>query len=112
MFLGRIIYFGLMFLAPLKLMEFHDPVAGFLHLLVFLTLIGMILNNPLFEPSQDKYYAMFLLQMDARRYVVTDYGYYLLKLLVGFTISALLFGWLILDVPLWLFQVLYFGLFC
>ncbi len=102
MFLGRILYFALMFLAPLGIMEFHDPAAGFLHLLVFLTLIGMILNNPLFEPTQDKYYAMFLLQMDARRYVVTDYSYYLLKLLVGFTISALLFGWLLMDLPAWL----------
>ena len=101
MFLGRILYFSLMFLAPLGIMEFHDPAVGFLHLLVFLTLIGMILNNPLFEPTQDKYYAMFLLQMDARRYVVTDYGYYLLKLLVGFTISILLFGWLVMDIPLW-----------
>ena len=102
MFIGRLIYFVLMFLAPLGLLEFDEPAAGFLHLLVFLTIIGMIINNPLFDPTQDKYYAMFLLQMDARRYVVTDYGYYLLKLLVGFTISALLFGWLILDVPAWL----------
>ena len=102
MFLGRLLYFALMFLAPLGLMEFHDPAAGFLHLLVFLTAIGMVINNPLFEPTQDKYYAMFLLQMDARRYVVTDYGYYLLKLVIGFLISALLLGALVLDVPVWL----------
>ena len=102
MFLGRFLYFILMFLVPLGLMEFQDSPAGFLHLLVFLTLIGMILNNPLFDPSQDKYYAMFLLQMDARRYVVMDYGYYLLKLVIGFTISALLFGGLVLRLPLWL----------
>ncbi len=102
MFLGRLIYFALMFLAPLGLLEFHDPAAGFLHLLVCLTLIGMVINNPLFEPTQDKYYAMFLLQMDARRYVVTDYGYYLLKLVLGFAIAALLLGWLVLDIPVWL----------
>lgn len=102
MFIGRILYFALMFLLPIAALESEDPTAGFLHLLVFLTLIGMLINNPLFEPTQDKYYAMFLLQMDARRYVVTDYGYYLLKLLVGFTISALLFGWLMMDLPAWL----------
>lgn len=100
-FLGRLLYFALMLLAPLGIMEFHDPAAGFLHLLVFLTLIGMVLNNPLFDPSQDKYYAMFLLQMDARRFVVTDYGYYLLKLLIGFTVAAML-GGLLLSLPLWL----------
>ena len=72
MFLGRLLYFALMFLAPLGLMEFHDPAAGFLHLLVFLTLIGMVLNNPLFDPSRDKYYAIFLLQMNARRFVLAD----------------------------------------
>ena len=102
MFLGRLLYFTLMFLAPLGLLEFHDPAAGFLHLLVCLTGIGMVINNPLFEPTQDKYYAMFLLQMDARRYVVTDYAYYLLKLVLGFAIAALLLGWLVLDIPLWL----------
>ena len=102
MFLGRLLYFALLFLAPLGLMEFHDPSAGFLHLLVFLTLIGMVLNNPLFDPSRDKYYAIFLLQMDARRFVVTDYGYYLLKLLIGFSIAALLLGGLVLHIPLWL----------
>ena len=102
MFLGRLLYFALMFLSPLGLMEFQDTTAGFLHLLVCLTGIGMVINNPLFEPTQDKYYAMFLLQMDARRYVVTDYGYYLLKLVLGFAIAALLLGWLALDMPLWL----------
>ena len=102
MFVWRLLYFTLMFLAPLGLMEFDDPAAGFLHLLVFLTSIGMIINNPLFDPTQDKYYAMFLLQMDARRYVVTDYGYYLLKLLLGFLAPALLFGALMLDIPVWL----------
>lgn len=102
MFLGRLLYFALMFLAPLGLMEFHDPTAGFLHLLVCLTLIGMVLNNPLFEPSRDKYYAIFLLQMDARRFVLADYGYYLLKLLIGFSIAALLLGGLVLHLPLWL----------
>lgn len=102
MFIGRLIYFALMFLAPLGLLEFADSGMGFLHLLVFLTGIGMMINNPLFDPTQDKYYAMFLMRMDARRYVVTDYAYYLLKLVIGFLISALLFGWLVLDVPVWL----------
>lgn len=102
MFIGRLIYFALMFLAPLGLLEFDEPAAGFLHLLVFLTIIGMIINNPLFDPTQDKYYAIFLLQMNARRYVVTDYGYYLLKLVIGFLISALLLGALVMDVPVWL----------
>jgi len=102
MFLGRLLYFTLMFLAPLGLMEFQDTTAGFLHLLVCLTAIGMVINNPLFEPTQDKYYAIFLLRMDARRYVVTDYGYYLLKLVLGFAIAAVLLCRLVLDMPLWL----------
>ena len=100
MFIWRLVYIGIMFLAPLGLLEFDNPAAGFLHLLVFLTGIGMIINNPLFDPTRDKYYAIFLLQMDARRYVVTDYVYYLLKLVIGFTISSLLFGWLLMDIPL------------
>ena len=102
MFIWRLVYFGLMFLAPLGLLEFADTTAGFCHLLVCLTCIGMIINNPLFDPTQDKYYAMFLMRMDARRYVVTDYGYYLLKLVIGFSVSTLLLGALVLDIPVWL----------
>ena len=102
MFIWRLVYIGVMIVFPLGLLNDSDSyVPGFFHLLVFLTIIGMVLNNPLFEPTRDKYYAIFLLQMDARRYVMTDYGYYLVKLVIGFLISALLCGFL-LGVPVWM----------
>ena len=49
------------------------------HLLFFLTLIGAYMNTYLFNPTNDKYYAMILMRMDARKYTLTDYGYTLLR---------------------------------
>lgn len=64
----------------------------FAHMLIFLTLIGGFLNTRIFEPTRDKFYAIFLMRMDARKYTLTDYFYFLLKLLVGLTAFSLLFG--------------------
>ncbi len=88
-FFGKLFYIGLMIVLPLTLLE-RSGAGSYYHLLLFLTLEGMLINNPLFDPSQDKYYAMFLLRMDAKRYVLTDYGYYLVKLLLGFALAGAL----------------------
>ena len=74
---------------------------GFLHILLFLTLIGSYMNTSLFNPTRDKYYAMILLRMNARSYTLVNYGYALGKVVVGFLPFTILFG-LDRGVPLWL----------
>ena len=74
---------------------------GFLHILLFLTLIGSYMNTSIFNPTRDKYYAMILLRMNARDYTLTNYGYALAKVVVGFLPLTILFG-LTRGVPLWL----------
>lgn len=51
----------------------------FLHVLLFLTVIGSFTNTSLFNPSKDKYYAMFLMRMDAREYTLVNYLYSIFK---------------------------------
>ena len=97
MLLGKLLYMAVFFAAPLLLIHRELPPELYGHLLVFLTLIGGIFNNSLLNGGQDAYYAVILLRMDARRYTLSAYGYYLLKTAVGFLAAALLVGHLILG---------------
>lgn len=93
-FLGKILYFLLMIVAPLALYELpteHEP-AVFLHIFVLLTVIGAFSNSYMFNPTKDKYYAMILLGMDAKEYTLVNYIYAHVKLILGFTLCAFLLG--------------------
>lgn len=79
----------------------------FLHILLFLTVIGSFTNTSLFNPSKDKYYAMFLMRMDAREYTLVNYLYSILKVIVGFMPFAIFFG-VDRGVPLWFCLILPF----
>ena len=72
----------------------------FLHILLFLTIIGSFTNTNLFNPTKDKYYAMILMRMDAREYTLVNYIYYILKVVIGFLPFTVLFG-MNRGVPLW-----------
>ena len=100
-FLFKYLYFfimvcGLEMIRP----DLHSKEA-FLHILLLLTLVGSYMKTNLFDATRDKYYAMFLLRMNARSYTLVNYGYYLLKVVIGFLPCVLLFG-LGRGVPLWL----------
>ena len=100
-FLFKFIYFFTMVCGMGLLYEKVPAQLAFLHILLFLTLIGSYMNTNLFVPSRDKYYAMFLLRMDARSYTLVNYSYALLKTVVGFLPCTILLG-LGRGVPLWL----------
>ena len=73
---------------------------AFLHILLFLTVIGSFVNTKLFDPTKDKYYAMILMRMDARAYTLVNYGYLIAKAAVGFLPFAVWFG-AANGLPLW-----------
>ena len=100
-FLGKLLYFLTMVCGVGLLYERAPAGLGFLHILLFLTLIGSYMNTSLFNPTRDKYYAMILLRMNARSYTLVNYGYALGKVVVGFLPFTILFG-LDRGVPLWL----------
>lgn len=93
-FLWKFMYFLLMFVLPMSFLTSREGTepAFFLHLLLFLSIIGAFLNTYMFDPSKDKYYAMILLGMNAKEYTVVNYFYAIFRLLLGFTAAGLVFG--------------------
>ena len=69
-----------------------DAPDSFAHMLIFTTVIGGFLNTYIFEPTKDKFYAIFLMRVDAKEYTLTNYLYFLAKMFVGFLTFSLLFG--------------------
>lgn len=98
---GKAVYFALLFYSMRLL---HSQLPGtqvFLHLLLFLSLVGGLINTSLFEPTKAQYYAVMLLGMDAKAYTLTAFFYTMAKVAVGFLPCTLVAGGLV-GVPLWL----------
>ncbi|MBE6989489.1 MAG: hypothetical protein E7426_01920 [Ruminococcaceae bacterium] len=92
-FLGKIFYTALLIFAPAALLftgRGTAPASAFLHIFAVLSLLGALINNPLFENDANAYYAIFLMRMDARRYALSNYVYYLIKTATGFIVSLAL----------------------
>lgn len=90
-FLWKFLYLYLMIFIMSSL--YQNPSISFINIFVFLTLIGGILNTSLFDPSRDKYYAIVLMRFDAKRYVLCNYLYFILKNLVGLMPIVLILGY-------------------
>ena len=93
-FLGKLLYFLLMFALPIWFYKVPESVEAsfFLHLLLLLTGIGVFANTYMFNPTKDKYYAMILLGMNAKEYTLINYFYEIVRLLLGFTVFGFIFG--------------------
>ena len=89
-FLGKVLYLVLLWTQTLSMQA--APGDSYAHMLLFLTIAGGFLNTSIFNPTKDKYYAMFIMRMEARQYTLTNYLYFLLKMLVGFGACSLLLG--------------------
>ena len=100
-FLGKFLYFLTMVAGIGALYKTAPAGRVYLHILLFLTLIGAIMNTSLFNPTRDKYYAMILMRMNAREYTLVNYFYALLKVILGFLPFSVWFG-LEKGLPLWL----------
>ena len=109
-FLGKFIYLMCIYAVVAYGYDgYSNKIELFLHMLLFLTIIGAFMNTNLFNPSKEKYYAVFLMRMDAKQYVLINYGYAILKVVIGFMPFMILVG-SILDLPLWLDVILPFSI--
>lgn len=99
-FLGKYLYFLTLVCGIGSLYENQLADRTFLHILLFLTIIGAYMNTSLFDPTRDKYYAMILMRMNAREYTIVNYGYAMLKVLVGFLPFTIVYG-TGRGIPLW-----------
>ena len=65
-FLGKFLYFITM-ICGIGLLYKNVPAdQAFLHILLFLTVIGAYMHTSMFTPTRDKYYAMIQLRLTAR----------------------------------------------
>lgn len=87
---GKCLYFLFMILGMGLIFDKVSPGAAFLHMLLFLTMVGSYMNTHMFNPTRDKYYALMILRMEARSYTLTNYGMDILKVFVGFLPFSLL----------------------
>lgn len=93
-FLGKLLYLLLMIVLPVSwfIQRGNPETELFLHLLVFLSVIGAFLNTYMFNPTKDKYYALILLGMNAKEYTLLNYFYMIARLLLGFLPFGFIFG--------------------
>lgn len=103
-FIGKLLYIVLMIFSVLQLYKTNNADT-FLHIFMFLTLCGALLNTYMFNPTKDKYYAMILMNMDAKKYTLSNYYYSMLKVIIGFLPFTIIFG-LMVGIPLWLCLIL------
>lgn len=91
-FAGKFIYMLLMLSGISRMYAGVPAKAAFLHILLFLTIIGVFANTFMFNPSRDKYYAIILMRMNAKEYTIVNYAYAILKSFVGFLPVIFFFG--------------------
>lgn len=99
-FLGKVLYLLIMVFGLGMLYENTGDGRMFVHILFFLSLVGSYMNTYMFNPSNDKYYAMILMRMDARSYTLTNYAYAVGKCILGFLPFTIWFG-VERNIPLW-----------
>ena len=80
-FFGKIIYFLLFYFTLVPL--YKNTSLAFINIFIFLTIIGGLINTYLFNPSIDKYYAIYLMRFDSKKYTLSNYYYNLIKCIIG-----------------------------
>ena len=108
-FIGKALFLSVMVFGAMTLYGNVAPDRLFLHLLVILTVLGGFINSKMFGSSKSDYYAVVLLRMNARRYVLLNYIYSMGKVVAGNLPFTILFGRMA-GLPLWLCVLLPFAI--
>lgn len=98
--IGKALYLFIMVYGACLLYGGGSRPELYAHILFFLTVIGAYMNTYMFNPTNDKYYAMILMRMDARAYTLSNYFYAMARAGVSFLPFLLLTGSLA-GMPLW-----------
>lgn len=97
-FVWKLLYVFFMIFTMSSIHENNWPNA-FIHIFTFLTICGGIINTHMFETSKDRYYAIMMMNMDAKKYTLSNFYYSLIKVIIGLTPFIIIFG-LIAELPL------------
>ncbi|MBR3988151.1 MAG: hypothetical protein IKK10_02485 [Clostridia bacterium] len=101
---GKAIYFGLLVGGTFLMGELNQASAFgeiFMHLFLFGTIIGVMSNTYMLSTHRTKYYAIMLLNVDARKYNIINYVYEILKLSICYVIAFVVL-YFTAGIPLWL----------
>lgn len=101
---GKALYFGVLVGATCLLGEINkssDFGSIYMHLFFFGTLIGTMSNTYMLSTHRSKYYAIMLLNIDAKKYNISNYFYEILQLAVFYPIAFVIL-YFTAGVPLWL----------
>ena len=93
-FLGKALYILLMIVAILGIYENGNNANNFINIFTFLSIAGGMLNTYMFNPTKDKYYAIVLINMDAKKYTLSNYYYAMIKLIIGLLPFTIICGML------------------
>ena len=105
-FFTKPLYVLLMVVLPSTLYNKDLPFDNLvIHIFLLLTIIGALLNSNLFNPTKDKYYGIMLLRMNANKYILSNYIYFLLKNFLGMMAIFIVMGFLS-KIPFYLSLVL------
>ena len=99
-FIGKLLYILLMIVFVMSLYK-TNQANTFIHIFTFLTFCGGLLNTYMLNPTKDKYYAIIIMNMDARKYGLANYYYKLIQVVIGFLPFTIIFG-MMYHVPLWI----------
>ncbi|MEG0523633.1 MAG: hypothetical protein RR435_07715, partial [Erysipelotrichaceae bacterium] len=80
----KILYFMFVVITFVNYYNGFQSLETVLHILLFLSILGVFMNELMFIPSMDKYYAIFLLRMNAKDYALINFAYTILKIIVGY----------------------------
>lgn len=101
---GKALYFGCLTGLSFLLTEASfGPVnfgEVFMHLFFFGTLIGTMSNTYMLSTHRTKYYAIMLLNIDAKKYNISNYLYEILQIIVFYPIAFIIL-YFTAGVPLW-----------
>lgn len=87
-FIAKILYIALFLIFSVSLYK-TEYSSIFMHIYLFLAIIGSFANTEIFNPTRDKYYMISLMKMSAYNHTISSFMYFLGSTFIG-QISAML----------------------
>ena len=85
----KLLYIAVFLIFPLSLFKSNSSEL-FMHMYLFLAIIGAFANTEIFNPTKDKYYMIVLMKMNARNHAISSFLYFLGSIFVGQLVSMLI----------------------
>lgn len=88
-FVGKIVYIGLFIGLYFNVSKSPET---FCTIFIFLSIIGSIIANNMVNPTKEKFQAVILMKMNAKKYALARFCLYIATIFVSFIPSMLIFG--------------------